>query len=57
MFIFTIGPVSAVVHCHEVGGFKYLMRFPVFVVVSHVSESTGIFLVTYCKKSAVQGVS
>lgn len=51
MFIFTLGPMSAVMHCHEVNGFKYIMRFPMFEVVSHVSESTGTFSVT-----AVQSV-
>lgn len=56
MFIFTLGPMSAVMHCHEVNGFKYIMRFPMFEVVSHVSESTGTFSVTYCETSAVQSV-
>lgn len=57
MFIFTIGPMSAVMHCNEVNGFKYIMRFSMFLVVSHVSESTGTFSMTYCKTSAVQVVS
>lgn len=57
MFIFTIGPMSAVMHCNEVNGFKYIMRFSMFLVVSHVSESTGTFSMTYCKTSVVQVVS
>ena len=38
-FVLTVVLMNAVVHCHEESAFKQLMRFSVFVAISHVSEA------------------